>query len=199
MFAVFLPAPALALLFGTLFTHSVNSTPVESNDNPQCIVEEPAGYRMTDFRAPTPCTLTGATVLSTAALEALMMRTLPVLVDVMPAARRPTSIGGDALWLPPPRNNIAGSVWLPNTGFGQLPVEEERYFKANLARLSENRFDRKLVFYCEVQCWMSWNAARRAVEWGYRSVYWYPGGINAWQAAGHSLEPSAPVPRDLHQ
>ena len=42
---------------------------------------------------------------------------------------------------------------------------------------------------------MSWNAARRAVAWGYDSVIWYPDGTDEWEAAGLPLAPSSPVPR----
>ncbi len=178
-----------------LAAYSVHASGDASSDSPNCIAEEPMHYRMKQFRAPTPCTLAGATVLSTAALERLIENGDPVLIDVMPADRRPQGLSDSALWLPPPRSNIAGSVWLPNAGFGELPIEEERYFRDNLVRLTAGNVGRAVVFYCEIECWMSWNAARRAIEWGYRSVYWYPGGIDAWAAAGHRLKGAQPVPR----
>jgi rhodanese-related sulfurtransferase len=41
------------------------------------------------------------------------------------------------------------------------------------------------VFFCSgVRCWLSYNAALRAVRGGYANVYWYRGGIDAWRAAG---------------
>ena len=41
-----------------------------------------------------------------------------------------------------------------------------------------------LVFYCAgARCWESYNAALRAVALGYRTVFWYRGGVSAWQAA----------------
>ncbi|MGI9334758.1 MAG: rhodanese-like domain-containing protein, partial [Gammaproteobacteria bacterium] len=65
--------------------------------------------------------------------------------------------------------------------------------------VSAGRKDASLIFYCDAECWMSWNAARRAVEWGYSSVYWYPGGVDAWREAGLDLESAQPVPRSLGQ
>ena len=50
---------------------------------------EPDGYRMDQYRAPVPTTLKGATVLSTAALERLIGEQQPVLIDVLPKARKP--------------------------------------------------------------------------------------------------------------
>ena len=161
----------------------------------ECIAEEPASYRESEFRAPVPCTLRGGTVLDTAALRALLVARPAVLVDVLPAPRRPAGMGDDVLWLPPVRHSLPGSVWLPNTGFGTLPVEEERYLRHNLAQLTGGDRDAVLVFFCERDCWMSWNAARRAVEWGYGSVYWYPDGTDGWREYGHALERIEPVPR----
>jgi PQQ-dependent catabolism-associated CXXCW motif protein len=160
-----------------------------------CVHQEPAGYRQADYRAPVPCTIRGAHVLSTRALQELIRSRAPVLVDVLPAPRRPAGLSDDSLWLPPERRDIPGSVWLPNTGFGLLPVQEERYLRENLARLTGGDLRRPLVFYCLANCWMSWNAAKRAVEWGYRDVHWYPDGSDGWADAGLPLAPAVPVAR----
>ena len=160
-----------------------------------CVTEEPAGYRTTDFRAPVPCTLSGATVVSTEALRLRTERDSPLLVDVLPAPRRPEGLPEGTPWLPPTRRNIPGTIWLPNTGFGELPVEEETYLRTNLERLTGRDRSRSIVFYCLAQCWMSWNAARRALAWGYASVIWYPDGTDGWEAAGLPLAESSPVPR----
>ena len=150
---------------------------------------------MSEFRAPVPCTLAGATVVSTEALRLRLERDAPLLVDVLPSPRRPEGLAEGTPWLPPVRRNIPGTVWLPNTGFGDLPIEEETYLRANLVRLTGGDPSRPLVFYCLADCWMSWNAARRAVEWGYGSVIWYPDGTDGWGAGGLPLAESSPVPR----
>ena len=41
---------------------------------------------------------------------------------------------------------------------------------------------------------MSWNAAKRALTYGYSQVYWFPEGTDGWDAAGLPLEPSEPEP-----
>ena len=41
--------------------------------------------------------------------------------------------------------------------------------------------NRKIVFYCLKNCWMSWNAAKRAKTFGYTQVLWYPGGTEGWR------------------
>jgi PQQ-dependent catabolism-associated CXXCW motif protein len=53
-----------------------------------------------------------------------------------------------------------------------------------LAQATDNNLDRPVVIYCHERCWLSWNAAKRAVRYGYRKVHWYPEGIEGWNAAG---------------
>ena len=55
---------------------------------------------------------------------------------------------------------------------------------------------RPVLFYCMTDCWMSWNAAKRAVEWGYGSVIWYPLGTDGWENAKLPLEENRPYTVD---
>jgi quinoprotein dehydrogenase-associated probable ABC transporter substrate-binding protein/PQQ-dependent catabolism-associated CXXCW motif protein len=153
------------------------------------VVPEPDGYRMADYRAPVPSTLEGADVLTTDGLAALIEAERPLLIDVMPAPRRPRDTG---LWIAPKRDQIPDSVWLANTGYGELSEEFSTFFQDELNDLTDSDTDRRLVFYCEADCWMSWNAAKRALALGYRNVAWYPDGTDGWQAAGLPLETSEP-------
>jgi hypothetical protein len=41
---------------------------------------------------------------------------------------------------------------------------------------------------------MSWNASKRAAEWGYSSVLWYRKGVDGWSEAGLLLEERFPAP-----
>jgi PQQ-dependent catabolism-associated CXXCW motif protein len=159
-------------------------------------VPEPAGYRMDEYRAPTPATLTGGTVLDTAGVQSLIGESGVILIDVLPMQKRPDNLPANTLWIPKVRNNISGSVWLPDVGRGALNESVERYFQENLERLTAGDRSRKIVVYCLADCWMSWNAAKRAIEYGYRSVYWYPGGTDHWTAAGLPTEESQPVPME---
>ena len=176
----------LALLLVALFA------PIPADAQSNTAVPEPEGYRMDKFRAPVPATLKGATVVSTKEVEAL--GGTAILIDVLPRPPKPAGLKEGTIWRPRPRSNIPGSVWLPNTGFGVLPISVEAYFRDNLARLTEGDPARKLVFYCLADCWMSWNAAKRALAYGYSQVYWYPEGTDGWGAAGLPLAPSEPEP-----
>jgi PQQ-dependent catabolism-associated CXXCW motif protein len=153
-----------------------------------------AEYRMSDYRAPTPPSVPGAMTVSTAEVEELARTGEAVLIDVYPAPPRPAGLAPNAVWIPKARDTIPGAVWLPNTGYGALPEGIEAYFRDNLERLTGGRHDRPLVFFCEPECWMSWNAALRAVEYGYSAVRYYPDGAAGWAAAGLKLAPLQPVP-----
>ena len=118
----------------------------------------------------------------------------PLLLDVM-AASLLGSDGGPRRWLPrEPRRHLPGSHWLPNVGLGAPDAALEQYFRRELARLSGGDAERALVFYCLRDCWLSWNAARRALAYGYRRVYWYPDGSDGWAEAGLPLVAGEPQP-----
>ena len=157
-------------------------------------VPEPSDYRQDNYKADTPATLRGATVLDAKQLHDLMTREAVVVIDVLPQPPRPAELPATTLWHPPARHNIPGSIWLANVGFGGLSPEMDSYFRKALEDVSLGATDRKLVFYCEAGCWMSWNAAKRALEYGYKAVYWFPGGMQDWTAAGYPTLLSAPIP-----
>lgn len=159
-----------------------------------CVDLEPHGYRMQDYRAPPPCTLAGGRVVTVEEVRDLVAAQAAVLIDVLPAPRRPRNLSESTLWQPKRRWNIPGSVWLANSGLGVLPVEEETYFRDNLARVTSADPSRTVVFYCLANCWMSWNAAKRAIAWGYTSVAWFPDGTDAWILEGLPLEDNEPIP-----
>ena len=99
-------------------------------------VAEPAGYRMDKYRTPVPATLAGVTVLSTAALQQLIAEQQPVLVDVLPKQRKPKDRDQAQLWIEPKRENLPGSVWLPNVGYGELAPDFADWFAAELGKLT---------------------------------------------------------------
>lgn len=154
---------------------------------------EPDGYRMDAYRAPTPETLAGARVLDTAQAAELWRAKGAAFVDVLPRPPRPAALPEGTVWRDAPHASIPGALWLPNTGFGALTPEAEAYFRAGLAQATGGDRTAPLVLFCQRQCWMSWNAARRALADGYRAVAWYPDGVDGWALAGLPLEPAEPM------
>lgn len=151
------------------------------------------GYRTDNYRAPTPATVAGAAVLDTIAARRLWKAGGAVWIDVLAAPHRPTDLPASAVWLPVPRRDIPGSVWLPDVGRGALNPTLEAYFRANLERVTRGRRAAPVVFYCLANCWMSWNAAKRAASWGYTRIYWYRDGTDGWEAAKLPLATAQPV------
>ncbi|WP_260955841.1 PQQ-dependent catabolism-associated CXXCW motif protein [Pseudomonas citri] len=148
------------------------------------------GYRITQYRSPTPATVDGAQTLDTEALQRLLEQTpSPILIDVY---RRP--------WLQgrfidnEPHANLPGSLWLANTGDGELDSTWQNYFTDHLRRATAGQTERPLVFYCRSDCWLSWNAVKRAAAMGYKHLYWYRDGLDAWEAANLPLQAARPEP-----
>lgn len=154
---------------------------------------EPSGYRQNDYRSPTPATLQGATVVSGAEAMALWKAGAARFIDVMPRPRKPDNLPPQILWHVPDRQTIPGSLWLPNTGYGVLNPAAAAYFRDKLEQASKGDLAAPLLFFCLRDCWMSWNAAKRALELGYRRVIWFPDGIEGWTAIGGTLAPTPPV------
>jgi PQQ-dependent catabolism-associated CXXCW motif protein len=156
---------------------------------------EPDGYRMDNYRAPTPATLRGAAVLSTDEAHVHWEKRDATFVDVLPQVPRPAGLPASTIWREKPREDIPGSVWLPDTGYGALAPVMEQYFEHGLTQVSGGDRDRMLVFYCLANCWMSWNAAKRAIAIGYTHVAWFPDGTDGWSAERLPLEQRTPVQR----
>ncbi|MGO8913907.1 MAG: PQQ-dependent catabolism-associated CXXCW motif protein [Bradyrhizobium sp.] len=156
---------------------------------------EPEGYRTDNYRAPVPATLAGARVLTTAQAEAIWRSGSGAFVDVLPRPPKPPNLPAGTVWRDRPRLNIPGSIWLPDTGYGTLATASEDYLRNGLVRASGGNQAKQLVIYCLADCWMSWNAAKRALTYGYSNVAWYPEGTDGWQRADLPLADSEPEPR----
>ncbi len=154
-------------------------------------VPVPDDYRMEDYHAPVPDRVPGGTVIHAAEVKKLSAAGA-ILIDVLPAPRRPEAMKPGTPWLPAPHLDIPGSIWLPDFGRGALNKVMEKWFHQKLRDLTRDDPDRTLVFYCQAQCWMSWNAARRAAKLGFRAVYWFPEGVDGWREAGFPLAEAKP-------
>ena len=150
-------------------------------------VPVPDGYRQDDYRAPVPDSVPGAEVLHLPEMRDLLARGGAVLVDVLPAPRRPDAMRPGTPWLPQPHRTLPGALWWPEVGRGALPPSMEARFAKQLRDATAGDPRRLVVFFCLNDCWMSWNAARRAAASGVRAG-WFPEGVDGWQAAGLPTE-----------
>jgi PQQ-dependent catabolism-associated CXXCW motif protein len=165
----------------------------------QGLVLEPEGYRTEDYRALVPETLAGGRVLTTAEAEAIWRAKSGAFIDVLPRPPRPLNLPADTIWRDRPRFNIPGSIWLPDTGYGELAQATEAYLRQGLIRASGGNRAALIVVYCQANCWMSWNAAKRILSYGYSNVAWYPDGTDGWERANLPMVESQPEPRPGEQ
>ncbi|MGK6317224.1 rhodanese-like domain-containing protein [Neorhizobium sp. DT-125] len=140
---------------------------------------EPDGLWTGPMRGETPKTLSGATVIDLAGLEALMQKN-PVLLDVGPADKKPDDFPKDRLWLPTHRS-VPGAVWLPSAGAASFEAGQEEVFLRRVKELTQGDSSKPIVTFCRPECWGSWNAGKRLVMNGYTGVHWFPDGINSWR------------------
>ena len=179
--------PAAMLLFAALAA----TLPALAQDT----VPEPEGYRNDNYRAPVPATLSGARVVNGEEAAAIWRAGGAAFIDVLPRPPKPANLPAGTVWRDKPCLNIPGSHWLPDTGYGALAAATEDYLKQGLARATGGDKTKLLVVYCQASCWMSWNAAKRALGFGYASVAWYPDGTDGWEAADLPLVEAQPEPR----
>jgi len=127
--------------------------------------------RQQPYHGPTPLEIPGAQVLPTRQLQAMLAGPdKPILIDVLSERGHVT---------------LAGAVWLSGAGYGANFLDPVQSVLVQLlGQLSGGDKTKPLVFFCaSSQCWLSYNAALRAVAAGYSRVYWYRGGVDAWTAA----------------
>jgi PQQ-dependent catabolism-associated CXXCW motif protein len=134
-----------------------------------------------DFATRTPMTIPGGRVIRTTEVWTQVRDQRMLFVDVLLGARHRT---------------IPGALQLPGAGSASTFVDDEILEKlgTTLAGYTKNDLDAPIVFFCYgAECWESYNAALRAIRLGYRNVYWYRGGLAAWEAAGlPTVEPVLP-------
>lgn len=160
-------------------------------------VPEPDSYRMDEYRAPVPATINGGTVIGAEEAHTLWLEGRAGFIDVLPRAPKPDNLPEGTIWRDKPRDSIPGAIWLPNVGYGALAEVTADYFRRGLEKATVGDPTHPIVLFCLEDCWMSWNAARRAIEWGYGTVYWLPEGTDGWDFLGYPLErvqPEEPQP-----
>lgn len=186
------PGASFTLVLLALVALLLAATALAESSSPAA-VPEPAGYWTGDINSPTPATLRGGKVIDAKGLSALLQTGKVVVIDVSNAARRPENLAPGAPWLPLPHPGIPGALWIAGAGLGAVPDSIDTFFRAQLAAATGGDFSRAVVIYCHQRCWLSWNAAKRALSYGYRNVSWFPAGIEGWRAAGLSTQELKPA------
>lgn len=132
----------------------------------------PQSFLRSQVGAPTPTMIPGGRVITTEQLRRASQGARQfLLIDALAGYGHQT---------------IPNSYSLPLAGTGGTfeDITQMQVF-TSLSQLTNGRVDYPLVFFCEgARCWESYNAALRAIHMGFSNVYWYRGGIDAWQQAG---------------
>lgn len=178
---------AFAVLFA--FPAIAGATPVTGEH-----FDPVSGFRISSYRAPLPEEAPGAMRIFAADLPTLLKDKRAVLIDVMAAEGGGFDEATGAWRLIKTHDNIPGSTWLPDVGKGRIDARLEQYFQNNLSRLTEGDKGRAIVIYCQSDCWMSWNAVRRAAAHGYSQIYWLPEGVDGWIDWDGPVTPAVPEP-----
>jgi len=140
-------------------------------------VRAPSTLHAGAMHGPTPASIPGGRLVTTTELVALLKAgpggEPPLIFDVL---------GGP--------QQLPGALYaVPAHQPGSFDDATQREFGAWLQTVTQGRQDRPMVFYCaSTQCWMSYNAALRAIRMGYRQVLWYRGGLQSWQQAGQPVQ-----------
>ena len=136
-------------------------------------------YRTGDYHGPTPREIPGGRVVSTYELSQMMQRQpRPYVIDVL---------GGTI------HRTISGAFWMIGAGAGDMTKDEEKRFVEAMGKFAGGNKSQPLVFFCvDSQCWLSYNAALRAIAAGYTNVMWYRGGVAAWRQADQLMSMSDP-------
>lgn len=132
--------------------------------------------RQNEMHAPTPLGIPGGAMVSTQGLiDALIDGMDIVMIDVL---------GSDY--------TIPGAYMAPELASpGHVNDALQQQAAIWLRQITDGNRDMPIVIYCsDPHCWLSYNASLRTIAAGYRAVYWYRGGLYAWEMAGLPLEPA---------
>jgi PQQ-dependent catabolism-associated CXXCW motif protein len=84
------------------------------------------------------------------------------------------------------RSSLPTAHWLQGAGWEDpsLNTRIDAHLRLAMRALTPSKSTPIVVFCSNADCWLSWNAALRLVQAGYREVHWYRGGVDAWKRAG---------------
>lgn len=131
----------------------------------------PQQQLQTNMHGPTPTSIPGGQVVTTDRLLAMYQQ------GMQSGGLLVFHVLGPGPTLPMAQNAVGAAQ------AGNFQDQTQQQFGQYLQQVTQGNKGVPMVFYCQsTQCWMSYNAALRAINMGYTQVYWYRGGIEAWHA-----------------
>jgi TolB-like protein len=128
----------------------------------------PSSVLNPDLIGLTPITVPGAQTIQSGELLDLISQKRPILIDVALDS-----------W----GRSIAGAIGLQGTGYGASFSEKiQSRFNIKLNDLTKGDLSAPIVVFCvNSERFTGYNLALRLVARGHTQVYWYRGGVEAWQ------------------
>ena len=124
---------------------------------------------------PTPTSIPGGKVITTGQLKSMVMngQNNTLIFDVLNG-----------------QQSLPGAIPAVQAAApGSFSDQIQQMMGQYLTQTTRGNKQAAMVFYCQSNyCWMSYNAALRAINLGYTNVFWYRGGIEAWQSQGLSVQ-----------
>jgi PQQ-dependent catabolism-associated CXXCW motif protein len=153
---------------------AANSDPLTQMEREDFGVAPKSELHAGEMHGPTPNSIPGGQVITTAELVSLRNAPQPALLL--------DTLGGN--------EQIPGAIFaVPAHQPGSFTDETQRQFGLFLQQATGGNRALPVVLYClSPECWMSYNAALRAINLGYTNVLWYRGGIESWKLAGQSVQ-----------
>lgn len=164
-------------------------------DEPAAAAEAPAlfdaqGYRIARYRSPITANPAPAAQIALADALALVPGRDALFLDVMPAEGGARDALSGSWRLSHQHTTIPGAEWHPEAG--RMPADRALWNALEAAARSAAPA-KPVILFCRVDCWMSWNAARRLAAGGLDNVFWLAEGTDGWHAAGRELVTAMPV------
>ncbi len=124
----------------------------------------------------TPASLAGATLVDAAKVKSMMDAGGTTVVD--------TRVANEYV-----ESHIKGSVSIPYKEKSAKDVNfDSKLDSFDLSKLPADK-NAKIVMYCNAgECWKSYKAALTAIKGGYKSIFWFRGGIPEWKSKSFPVE-----------
>lgn len=154
---------------------------------------DPEGYRSARYRSPVKADPAPAARVDLPAALALAPGDSALFIDVMPAEGGVRDPAMGTWRLAQEHLTIPGAEWHPETGRAPVDPMLWQALEASIREARRTAPGKPVILFCRIDCWMSWNAARRLARHGIGNVHWFAEGTDGWHAAGRSLEIAVPV------
>ena len=124
----------------------------------------------------TPIKLDGATLIDAVKAKSMMDAGGTTVVDTRVANEYAES-------------HIKGSISIPYKEKSTKDINYDGKLDTfDIGKLSTDK-NAKIIMYCNAgECWKSYKASKTAVQSGYKSIYWFRGGIPEWKSKGFPVE-----------